>query len=358
MSNHVNYFSFSPSRADKQWSHFREDIKNIAVMRKRNSARIQEFKEREEDEKDKQEVNAEVQPLVIKFRTEVFKYFNSRGYVIPGVEWDKDLGTDESGRKFFISAADKMHYLLGQRPVFPRGVNPHDENAPRLFFQLDAFPPYLQEMMKELDEKIENLDRQKIQNRRRERAKNVPISKEDSAIIFSEKLANLEGAGGLDYLGGQNSFDYENLISDLKILDVYYGSVEDGGLDDREGEDTERVYVKALIKMYELESEHDLPTREAWIKVFEKLTKEKIMELAEQVKIELGWSLKEAEKGVVCYLKGVRPVVKDLKETPDAAVVRRYEGEDFEFSQVTKSLLLERAKKHAEEYKGLLPPVL
>jgi plasmid stabilization system protein ParE len=116
--------------------------------------------------------------------------------------------------------------------------------------------------------------------------------------------------------------------------------------------------MEALIKTYGVAAEDNLISKKDWIKIFENISVEKIHTTAEEAAQRLGWSVKEAEEGLKEYLRQIRSVIKNLKETPDAFFVRQYGGEKFEISKDGKRLLVERAEKHFENFKDLLQPVL
>jgi predicted nucleic acid-binding Zn-ribbon protein len=76
------------------------------------------------------------------------------------------------------------------------------------------------------------------------------------------------------------------------------------------------------------------------------------------IKEKVDNAAKEAEEGLKEYLRQIRSVIKNLKETPDAFFVRQYGGEKFEITKDGERLLIERAEKHFEDFKNLLQPVL
>ena len=177
----------------------------------------------------------------------------------------------------------------------------------------------------------------------------------DKNIVLNQRQELLDTGAAVDYLKYENSFDQDQLISDLKYLDIYYGSVRD---DYFENPKLEFDFLENIIKAFNLKIEEGLPTKEEWIKLFQNINSENIQKLDEYFAKKYGWSEGDAEGAIRDYLRSVRPVAKDLKETPDAFFIRVYGGGDDVEPKSAELLLLERAKKHAEKYKGLLKPVL
>jgi len=343
MSIDVNYYSFSPSRADKQWSHFVEDV---TVLRKKHSTWHKHEKDTQDFQKKQAEIETNFEPRISEIRKKIFDFFDQKGYIIPWVEWNTDQGTDRYGNLTTITDEDKLEYLKIFGCVYPRGADLKNNEVPYLILRMDA--PELEEsydqIFNERNEAIKQLSKQIII---------APTS--DDSVTLNKRQEELDRNANLSYLKFESSFNNEQLIIDLENLDIYYGSVASENFEDPKLEET---YLEALIKVYSLKTENNIPTREEWIRLFQNISNEKIQEASECLASELNWNKNEAELVIRDYLSSVRPVVKDLKEQSDAIFVRVYWGE-FEIEpKSAKIVLIERAEKNAANYKGQLLPVI
>jgi len=103
------------------------------------------------------------------------------------------------------------------------------------------------------------------------------------------------------------------------------------------------------------------PDKEEWIEIFTKLSRDNFYKITETFnKANNFTSEGEARMGrdmFRTFFYNIRPVIKDLKETPDSVFV--YNVVDNSISpEATDELLQKRAKDHLEKFKGTLPPVL
>jgi len=80
MSVDVNYYSFSLSRADKQWPHFIEDL---SALRKKHSTWDEHQKDTQEVQKKRAEIEANFEPRISEIRKKIFNFFDKQGYIIP-----------------------------------------------------------------------------------------------------------------------------------------------------------------------------------------------------------------------------------------------------------------------------------
>ena len=343
MSIDVNYYSFSPSRADKQWSHFVEDV---TVLRKKHSTWHKHEKDTQDFQMKKAEIETSFEPRISEIRKKIFDFFDQKGYIIPWVEWNTDQGTDRYGNLTTITDEDKLEYLKIFGCVYPRGADLKNNEVPYLMLRMDA--PELEEsydqIINERNEAIEQLSKQVT----------IALTNDDS-VTLNKRQEELDRNANLSYLKFESSFNNEQLIIDLENLDIYYGSVANENFEDPKLEET---CLETLIKVYNLKTENNIPTREEWIRLFQNISNEKIQEASECLASELNWNNNEAELAIRDYLSSVRPVVKDLKEQLDAIFVRVYWGE-FEIEpKSAKIVLIERAEKNAANYKGQLLPVI
>lgn len=343
MSIDVNYYSFSPSRADKQWSHFIEDI---SVLRKKHSAWHKHEKDTQDFQMKKAKIETNFEPRISEIRKKIFDFFDQKGYIIPWVEWNTDQGTDRYGNLTTITDEDKLEYLKIYGCVYPRGADLKNKDVPYLMLRMDA--PELEEsydkIINERNESIEQL------------SKKITIAPtSDESVTLNKRQEEIDRNANLSYLKFESIFNNEQLIIDLENLDINYGSVASENFEDPKLEET---YLETLIKVYSLKTENNIPTREEWIRLFQSISNEKIQEVSECLANELNWNKNEAELAIRDYLNSVRPVVKDLKEHSDAIFVRVYWGE-FEIEpKSAKIVLIERAEKNATNHKGQLLPVM
>lgn len=343
MSVDVNYYSFSPSRADEQWPNFVEDV---SVLRKKHATWHKYEEDTDRYHEKAKEIKTHYELLLKQIRKKIFNHFNDKGFVIPWVEWGQEYGTDEHGMPCRYADEDKMEYLKIYGCVYPRGTNIHDKNHPYLMLRTDA--PELEEeydkIISERDEAIAGLTR----------ATTITPS-EDKGVVLNKRQGLLDSGTDLSYLKYENVFDEESLINSLKELDIYYGSVSNEYFEEPK---LEYFILENLIKAYHLKTEDKLPTKDEWIRLFQNLISNNFQEACVELMKEMDWDKDAAEWTIKDYLRSVRSVVKDLKKTPDSFFFRFYGG-DIEVEPLNaESLLTERARIHAEKYKGLLKPVL
>lgn len=341
MSIDVNYYSFSPSRADKQWPNFIEDV---SVLRKKHSTWHKYEKDTQDFQKKRAEIETNFEPRISEIRKKIFDFFDQKGYIIPWVEWNTNQGTDRHGNPTTITDEDKMGYLNVYGCVYPRGSDLKNKDVPYLMLRIPELEESYNQIINERNEAIEQLRKQ------------VTITPtNDKSVTLNKRQEELDSNTDLSYLKYENTFDNNQLIFDLKNLDIYYGSVINDYFEDPK---LEYTYLEALVAVYNLNTENNIPTREEWIRLFQNISNEKIQEVCVRLANELNWDKNEAEWAVKDYLRSVRPVVKDLKEQPDAIFVRMYGGEIEVEPKNAEIILIERAKKNATKYKGQLLPAL
>lgn len=342
MSIDVNYYSFSPSRADKQWPYFVEDI---SVLRKKHSTRHKHEKDSQNFQKIQAEIEVSFELRIRELRKKIFDFFGQKGYIIPWVEWGVEYGTDKFGNPVHMSDEDKMEYLESYGCVYPRCSDLKNKDVPYLMLRMDA--PELEksyvQIIKERDKAFSQLCEQ------------VTVApREDKSVELNKRQEELDKINP-HYLKYGNTFDNNELLFDLKILDIYYGSVVNEYFENPKVED---YFLESLIAVYNLKTENDVPTREEWIRLFQNISNEKTQEVSERLANQLDWDKNEAECAIKDYLRFVRPVVKDLKENPDSIFFRFYGGAIEVEPKNVEVILLERAKKNAIKYKNQLPPIL
>ena len=344
MSIDVNYYSFSPSRADKHWLNFVEDF---TVLRQKHAPWKQHEAESDNYRKKQKEAEANFEPQISAIRKKIFDHFDTQGYVIPRIEWNSDIGVDESGSPVFtMTDKDKMEYLLVYGCVYPRGVDLTRKDNPYLMLRTDA---------PELEEKY-----RKIISKRQDtlaKAANIAIisPSQDAGIVLTEHQKKLYDEASLGYLIYENIYDNTGLTRDLKAMDIFYGSFANEYF---ENPKIESSFLESLIEYFKLENDQGIPKKKEWIRAFQNINPMAVQEMGKIISKEYHWETDEADSAVTDYLQSVRPVVKDLKETPDAIFVRVYGGYPEAEPTSAEATLIERARKHASEFKGSLPPVL
>lgn len=342
MSIDVNYYSFSPSRADNLWPHFVEDV---SVLRKKHSTWHKHEIDTQEFQIKRTEIETNFEPRISEIRKKIFSFFDQKGYIIPWVEWNTDQGTDKYGNPMTITDEDKMEYLKVYGCVYPRGADLMNKDVPYLMLRMDA-----PELEKSYDQIINECN--KTINQLSKQAIIAPM--DDKSVALNKRQEELDSNTDLSYLKYEHAFDSNELNFDLMNLDLYYGSVVNEYFEDPK---LEYAYLEVLIAVFDLKTENNVPTREEWIRLFQNISNEKIQEVSERLANKLNWDNNEAGLAITDYLRSARPVVKDLNENPNSIFIRFYAGEIVE-PKNAEAILLERAKKHAVQYKGQLPPVL
>ena len=319
-------------------------MEDVSALRKIQAGQTGQEKNLEEREKRAAEIEAQFEQQIGEIAQKIFKHFDAKGYAIPEVEWFSDQGANSVEHKYQVE--EKMIYLIDYGCVYPKGTKRGEKGQPYLMLRSDA--PELEELY---EEKI----------RERDNAMFRCFNSSDEVMLDGEKVAlnqrqiDLDKVGILDYLVYQDKYDYEQLVNELKYLDIFYGSVRNEYFEDPK---LEEFFLEILIKKFQLKTEEKFPTKEEWIRAFQNITPQIIEELVESAMKDLQWSKDEADAGIVNYLKSVRPVVKDLKETTDGFFISDYGGVEEVEPPSADAALMERAKMHAEQYKGLIVPVL
>lgn len=343
MSIDVSYFSFSPSRADTQWPHFIEDV---SLLRKKHASWKQYEKDSQENNKKRSEIETDFEPRIREVRKKIFGHFNDQGYIIPWIEWDSEEGQDRYGNPVHMTAEEKMEHLMLYGCVYPRGGDLGDKNIAYLMLRTDA--PELEAAYKSIIEERDGAVSRFIQS-----PHTAPT--EEKSVVLTSRQKALDDGVDMSYLKYEDAFDAKQLLSDLKYLDIYYGSVSNDGFENPRIEYNLR---EVLSKLLHSKSKDGVSTRDEWVHVFQNVNSEIVREAANRLAKEMGWERDEAEQEIMDYLRSVRPVVKDLKETSDAIFIISYGGAEEVEPKNIDELLLDRAKEHAEKYRGLLPPVL
>lgn len=142
----------------------------------------------------------------------------------------------------------------------------------------------------------------------------------------------------LDYSGYEAGSDEKELLNSLKILDLYCGSIVNEPFEDPK---LVNDILGGLINIFNLQTEDGTPTKDEWIRLFNTINKDKIIEASRFVCVD---DSEYQYMTIYYYLKYIRPVIKDLKETPDSIFI--IDECDYICPKYAELLLLERAKKH------------
>ncbi len=361
MSLDINYYSFSPSRADAQWKNFKDDILAVRAayaLSNPDQEKIAVYELRYEEETSRFAVEREAE-INNKYH-ESFRYFDERGFYIPGVGWWESEGVDKFGNKVHWSDEDKwdymcMHWLL-PKGFFPptQDGTPHDQLD---WETIEEVKKFKETAWKKFWERSSNL---KLE---------LGLTKEqvdayERGPVLSGRQEDLYERGAAHYyLGTASAFDKEKLRANLKLIDLFYGSVM---VDDFESAKLEETVLAGIVDGAGLTCEKSryagatIPTKSEWIRLYENLSRDLIDKIVKSSVFdpEEGWDPESVRYEALSLLKTVRPVVKDLKATGDAVFIRQYSGDWDNEPMSSEALLEERAAQHAKEFAGIIPPIL
>lgn len=342
MSLDVYYYSFSPSRADKNWPNFVDDIFRLQQDYAKSGAAVDysDYRKRADA------IEAKFSPQISEIRQKIFKYFADRGYMIPWIEWDQTEGVNKKGNPMAMTDDEKMEYLCVYGCVYRPGTDFSKKNndylmlntaAPELQAEYEKIIAAQNQELKKLDNEIFGSE-QKIL---------------ESGISCRQENMKAEGLG--DYFLDEKKISNSRLLAELKRIDIFYGSVKNEYF---ENPKLEEKCLAAIVKSADLPTDGLVATKDSWIRLFGNLNqiiiKKAVADLMKAADIEEP----EAQTEIVSYLQSIRSVVLDLKKVPDSIFIRRYGGEDFVEPAAADKFLEKRARQHTLDYKGKLPPYL
>lgn len=328
MSVSISYYSFSPSRADQGWKFFIEDITAINDH------------EKIPWEEKKLKVTQTFQPKIDAVLQEIFSFFDTKGFIIPGIEWDKEEGVKKDGTSFHLDNEMKIAYLLDFGRTYPRTT---DLNT--VDFTKDQIPFMLLE--KDAPELLE-----KYQQVLMDRSKTIDeVLRGTSSMIIKgvgptlnerqQRLYNNDCLGRLD----DSESSKKETLQALMFIDVMYGSVVNDYFEDPK---LEYACLEGLVAAYDLKVEENFPTKESWLYLFQNLNPDGIKAAAIKADIPVGV--------IADYLYAIRPVIKDLRETPDTQCLSIFNGEGFTPPSAVQ-FLMKRAEEHYKTFKGKIPSI-
>ena len=145
--------------------------------------------------------------------------------------------------------------------------------------------------------------------------------------------------------------DKNEVLHNLKYLDLYYGSVF---VNPTPKSGKEEYYVhKALTEATNLKHEPETQPKEDWIKIYSQIDSELIEKAVTIMMRDAGWEGAECRKIVFEFLQNVRPIVKDLKENEDSVYVLEWEGDSIT-PRAVDELLTKRATNHLKDFYHLI----
>ena len=342
MSVDISYYAFSPSKADKKWEHFAEDI--LALRQKHkdylpNREREEKiFKLRNEEYKSKYE------PILIKKRKEFFKLYEDEGLYLPGVDWHKDGDALETGGwVHYPTDEQKMEYMLNYGPMYPKGYVKGGSIAGK-FMYIEDKEEYLK-----LKEEVESQGWDEINKKYPHEDEHVPI------IKLTDRQKQMDSNFQISYLTYEHEFNKQRLLGDLKMIDIHYGSIE--------AELPEPpAFFEPVLDVFGLKNEQLrgelVADSKVWFNLYDSLNNELIESHALATAKETDWPAEDCEVYIRDFFLGIKPLIKFLKDNPEALLTRFFYSEMKFEPKTTDQMLTRRAEKRAEEYKGLIPPVL
>lgn len=336
MSIDIQYYSFSPSRADPKWPAIAEDL---PVLRELHAPSKDYWERKKRGEEEGYAIHDSFEPALKELRQKIYDHFGKQGYYIPWVDWDKEVGTDRTGFPGSWNDEAKIDYLLNYGPVYQKGADLKQKNVNYLVLRVDA-----PELEKEYLQKIQE------RNNAVQKASAVTGSSENEHISLTDQQRALDEAD-LDYLIYQHKYDEQQLLLDLIRLDLYYGAVDTGF----EDPNVEYFYLEALAAACTLKTEEVYPTKEEWIRLYHDITPQQFRAAAESVAKELDWEQEEAMGALREFLLSAKYIVQDLSEKQDSVFVVEVNGEIAPPN--AERFFTERARIHAKHYRGIAPPV-
>jgi hypothetical protein len=347
MSIDISYHAFSPSKADEQWVNFAEDV---LVLREKHKNYLAHREVQEKNtELRKEAYKTKYEPILKKKMKELFKLYEAEGLYIPGVDWHQDGPVMVDGRwgSYHPTDEEKMEYLLQYGPMFPKGLAKGGP-VPGKFMYVEDKEEY-----QKLKEEVEAHRWDEVPN-------SVP-EVEMAQVALTGRQAEMEKRGGIDYLAYEHEFDKNRLLGDLKLIDLHYGGIEPDLPESPAFFEPvlEAFGLKKLLEDAAFISYGELiADKNKWFDIYDSLSSEIIHERAMVMAKETGWEVGECEGYIRDFFMGMKPLMKFLKNNPDAFLTRYLYSEGIFEPKEAESFMTKRAEEKAEKYKGLIPPVL
>ncbi len=344
MSIDISYHAFNPSKADIGWESFAEDI---VVLRKFGLVEKAKRERREEISKQiKEEYKTKYEPILIKKQKEIFKAYENEGLFIPDVNWNQDGAVLINGRfgPYHPSNEEKMDYLLSYGPLYPKGYTKGGGIPPKFMYVEDR--EEYSALIKEIEQKKLNI-------------KSLVAEDNTPQIKLSQRQESLKQGTDLDYLCYQKTYDEQRLLNDLQWVDLYYGGITAEFPDSA-------AFFEPVVDVFNLKENtgDGLPygqfigDKQKWLDLYNILGKDIIHTHAIAMAKETDWEIEECEVYIKDFFIGMRPLVKFLKDNPDALLMR-YIASDVVMEPESANLFMKgRAQIKESKYKNLIPPLL
>ena len=338
MSVDISYHAFSPSKADEGWKHFAEDI----VILRKHSLEEKAIKDKLEEfaKKTDEEYKTKYEPELVKKRKEIFKSYENEGLYIPDVDWNQDgvVLVNGSWGPYHPSDQEKMEYLLNFGMMYPKGYGRGDADKGKLMYKEDK-----QEYLA-LQQKVEEFRKNLMPKSQPEGVKPLELAERQKELAWHT-----------DYLCYELKFDRQRLLYDLKMVDLNYGSIEPELPDSP-------AFFEPVIEEFDLIKGTELTEldtdKQKWFDVYNSLDSESIRSHALSIAEETGWEVEECEMYIRDFFIGMKPLIKILKDNPDALLMRQIHNDNVLDPKAAEDYMIKRAEAHIKEFKGILPPVL
>lgn len=132
----------------------------------------------------------------------------------------------------------------------------------------------------------------------------------------------------IECLKNKNNFDKDEIINNIKILDLKYGITAYADIEESK---IEFFFVEAIMKIFNFSEKNNYPNKEEWIKFFKNINNQKLNKIFDLVMKQLDWDKETTSSVIIDYLKSIRPLILELKKDKKTIFVSRYLGVfDFE----------------------------
>lgn len=138
--------------------------------------------------------------------------------------------------------------------------------------------------------------------------------------------------------------DEADILTNLKFLDLNYGSVHCQPLDDGK---LEYFLVEVLAKTTGLELTTGETPREDWIKLYSQINNEFIEKTTALLAQKRQWIVEESRQILLDFIHNVHPIVKDLNQNTDSLFIYYADTSDEVSPDSAEQLLTQRAREHS-----------
>jgi hypothetical protein len=142
----------------------------------------------------------------------------------------------------------------------------------------------------------------------------------------------------IECLKNKNNFDKDEIINNIKILDLEYGIT---AYADIEKSKIEFFFVEAIMKIFNFSEKNNYPNKEEWIKFFKNIDKQKLNKIFDLVMKQLDWDKETTSSVIIDYLKSIKPLILELKKDKKAIFISRYLGV-FDFEPTESEIFMKK----------------